>query len=386
MLDNIVYLDNAATTFPKPERVYEQMDKVGRAYGVNAGRSSYKLAKMANKLIDETKSELGSLVNTNENDIVFSPSATIAFNQILQGLDFKTINNVYVTPFEHNAVMRTLNFLQKKYKFDIIIIPFDNKTFELDKSKLKIKFANNNPDIIIMSHVSNVTGYILPIEEIIQVASKYQPIVILDAAQSLGLISIDLSKLDVDFLVFAGHKTLYGPFGIAGFINNYKKGNLNEYILGGTGSDSLNLNMPEEGPLRYEAGSQNINAVAGLNASLKWIKETGVENIFRKKKILTEKIISKLQKLYDINLYIPNNLDRHIGIVSFCLGDYNSNELGQILDEEFNISVRSGYHCSPFMQEFLQTQHNSGTVRISLGYFNSEEDIDKLIESLEELE
>lgn len=384
-MDKTIYFDNAATTFPKPNMVYEKMDSFYRNYGVNAGRSSYKMAREANNLIIDTRSKLSKLVNFNHSEkIIFTPSATIALNQIIGGLNWNEHNTVYVTPFEHNAIMRPLNYIKEKYNIRIEVIPFDPVTFELDIDMLKVMFSRNYPDYIFMSHVSNVTGLILPIKEIIEASLQYNSIVILDCAQSMGLLPIDINRIKADYFVFAGHKTLYGPFGVAGFIDNSKI-KLKEFIIGGTGSDSLNLHMPEQYPTKYEPASPNILAIAGLNASLDWIDETGIESILNSEKILIRKLVNEMKDIYGIELYLPKDEEKHVGIISLNMQDYNPNELGQVLDEDFNIAVRTGFHCAPLIHNFINTENKGGTVRISLGYFNSENDIDNLIRSLREL-
>lgn len=380
-MHGIIYLDNAATTFPKPNEVYDAMDYYLRNKCVNAGRSSYKLARESNDIINETRELLGNIVNTNKDNVIFTPSATIAFNQILGALEWKDIKNVYVSPFEHNAIMRTL-----KYKgIDAIEIPFDPISFELDIQKFKIMLSERKPDLLLMSHVSNVTGYILPVNEISKLVNKYNPITIIDAAQSFGIVDITIDKEDYDFIVFAGHKSLYGPFGASGFINNYKGNNVKPYIVGGTGSDSTNLEMPKEAPYIYEPGSYNTYAIAGLNASLKWIKRIGNNNIYNHKKELSNILIDKLSKLDGIELYIPENKENHIGIVSFNIEGFDSEDVGKILDDEFSIAVRTGHHCAPIIGKFLGGQAEKGTVRISLGYFNTVEDVEAVVEAVEDI-
>ncbi|GIM28837.1 cysteine desulfurase [Clostridium polyendosporum] len=383
-MSDIIYLDNASTTFPKPESVYNFMDEFYRKNGVNAGRSSHKLSRIANDLIDDTRRELTDLVKiNNKSRVVFTSSATVALNQVLNGLDWSTIKNVYVSPFEHNAIMRTLHYLNKKFDFVIHILDFNSETFELNTKALKPNLSQNMPDLVCVSHVSNVTGYILPIEQLTEILSDYNPIVILDCAQSMGLIDIDLNKLNIDYAIFAGHKTLYGPFGIAGYINNSNKVALKEFIVGGTGSDSINLNMPEVEPYMYEAGSYNIQAIAGLNAAIKWIKQTKVYFIYKKEKELTDLLVSELEQLDGIEIYIPKDRERHIGIVALNIDGYSAEDVARVLDEEFNIAVRAGHHCAPYFRDFINIYE--GTVRVSLGYFNDKEQIKYLIESLENL-
>ena len=351
-----IYLDNAATTFPKPEVVYKAVDKFLREECVNAGRGAYKLAQNATNLIDETRKLLLGLINSSENDkVILTPSATIATNQLLRGLEWSEIKNVYVSPFEHNAIMRTLHSLQKVNEFNINIIPFDNISFELDEDELRVMFSKMTPDLIVMSHVSNVTGYILPIKRCHEMAKQYNPIHIVDCAQSLGLVEVNIKNefSECDFIIFAGHKSLYGIFGIGGFIALNNKIRLNEVITGGTGSDSTNLDMPSDSELYYEAGSYNMQAIAGLNAALKWIKKIGVNEIYLHKKELTKQLIEGLQNIDGIEIYIPGNLEKHIGVVSFNLNAYLPEDIGKILSDEFNIAVRTGHHCAPMIGKFL---------------------------------
>ena len=383
-----IYLDNAATTFPKPEVVYKAVDKFLREECVNAGRGAYKLAQNATNLIDETRKLLLGLINSSENDkVILTPSATIATNQLLRGLEWSEIKNVYVSPFEHNAIMRTLHSLQKVNEFNINIIPFDNISFELDEDELRVMFSKMTPDLIVMSHVSNVTGYILPIKRCHEMAKHYNPINIVDCAQSLGLVEVNIKNefSECDFIIFAGHKSLYGIFGIGGFIALNNKIRLNEVITGGTGSDSTNLDMPSDSELYYEAGSYNMQAIAGLNAALKWIKKIGVNEIYLHKKELTKQLIEGLQNIDGIEIYIPGNLEKHIGVVSFNLNAYLPEDIGKILSDEFNIAVRTGHHCAPMIGKFLGGYAIDGTVRLSVGYFNKNQDIEDIIEAIQDV-
>lgn len=268
----MIYLDNAATTFPKPESVYDMMDKVNREGAVNAGRGSYKLAQDASKLIEETKDLLRRLIHVNRSTaVVFTPSITIAINQIVNGLKLPDNATIYVSPYEHNAVARSIHQLAKRKKLIIKELPI-NSSLEIDLEKMKYEFVKDKPNAIFCTHVSNVTGYILPVEKIFEESKKYNCVNVLDTAQSMGLIKIYADLMNVDLMAFAGHKTLYGPFGIGGFIN-ISGIPLDIFISGGTGSDSLNLEMPEGKESKYESSSCNIVAVAGLNAALKAVKQ-----------------------------------------------------------------------------------------------------------------
>lgn len=372
----MTYLDNAATTFPKPDKVYQVMDKVNREMAVNAGRGSYKLAREATKLIDDTKKKLLHLVHADEGiEVIFSPSITIALNQVIYGLEWKKGDVVYVSPYEHNAVARPLYQISKKYQIHIKELPINEKNLEIDIEKMKYEFSKERPKAIFCTHVSNVTGYILPIKEIFEEGKRYDSINVLDSAQSLGLIDIDVTKLAIDIIAFAGHKTLYGPFGIGGFMN-ISNINISDVLAGGTGSDSLNLDMPQRGSLKYEMASSNIVAIAGLNAA---IDELDIGSIYEHERKLTEYLISELKKIPDITLYVPQTPDRHVGIISFNLAGYSAEELGLILDEDFDIAVRTGYHCAPFIHKYLKDEKKLGTVRIGLGRFTNNKDINELL-------
>ena len=335
----MIYLDNAATTFPKPENVYRAMDKMNREGAVNAGRGSYKLAQEASKIIADTKSKIRQLVHLDTSAVVFAPSITIAINQIVNGLDLRKNAVIYVSPYEHNAVARSIYALSKKMKFTVKELPV-NDIFEIDIEKMKYEFSKDKPEAVFCTHVSNVTGYVLPIEEIFGESKKQGSINILDSAQSMGLIDIRADLIKVDIIAFAGHKTLYGPFGIGGFIN-VSGIKLNTFITGGTGSDSLNLDMPSGNESKYESASANIVAIAGLNAALESLDQ---RKCYEHEKELTKYLIERLSNNKKVKMYLPNDLENHIGIVSLTVDGF----IGIILDEDFDIAVRTGYHCAPW--------------------------------------
>lgn len=382
----MIYLDNAATTYPKPEIVYTAVNECQRTFAVNAGRGTYKIARQASEVIQSTRVALAKLVNmSDECNVILSPSSTIAMNIVLNGLEYNANTTVYITPFEHNAVARPLNRLASIYGFNVETIPFDGKTQKLDADAMRNKFIVRHPDIVIVNHISNVTGTILPVDEIFNFSKEYGATNILDASQSLGLIPIDLSAQKIDFLVFAGHKNLYSNFGTGGFCYNSSV-KLKPFLTGGTGSDSLNLGMPEQRPDLYEPASHDIVSITALNASLSWISSTGMKNIYDHKKKLTEYAAQKLSELSSVTLYLPESLENHIAIISITHSDYRPEELADILDHDFDIAVRSGYHCAPYVHGLIGTENNGGTVRISIGYFNTKDDIDSLISALRELD
>lgn len=376
----MVYLDNAATTYPKSESVYQALDEANRNYAFNSGRGSYAKARVATELIDKTKKQIKELVNASVNSsVVFTPSITIAINQILQGIDFRVGDNVYYSPYEHNAVARTLHLIHNNLNINLIEMPINESTLEIDIEKLKYEFSVNPPRCVCCIHISNVTGYVLPVAEIFECARRYDAITVLDTAQSLGVEKIDLTQMNVTFLAFAGHKSLYGPLGIGGFVTSGKI-KLNEVLVGGTGSNSLVLDMPAASPERYEFASTNIVAVAGLSQAL---KEVDYSNLLEEDKLI-KRLIDGLSEIEDVVLYTPDAI-KHRNIVSFNLRNYKSEDLGMILDDDFGIAVRTGYHCAPFIHKWLKDDKYLGTVRVGVGKFNTDEDIDALLDAVREI-
>lgn len=376
----MIYLDNAATTYPKSESVYQALDEANRNYAFNAGRGSYAKARIATEIIDTTKKQLKELVNASVNSsVIFTPSITIALNQILQGIDFGKGDNIYYSPYEHNAVARTLHLIKSQIDVNLLEMPINENTLEIDMEKLKYEFSVNPPRCVCCTHISNVTGYVLPIDAIFECASRYDAITVLDTAQSLGVETVNMMKMNISFLAFAGHKSLYGPLGVGGFVDSGHV-KLRQVIVGGTGSNSLVLDMPSEGPERYEYASANIVAIAGLSQA---IKEIDSDKLIEEEK-LVKRLINGLSKIEGIDLYIPRT-GGHRNIVSFNLKNYKSEELGIILDDDFEIAVRTGYHCAPFIHRWLKDDKYLGTVRVGIGKFNTEEDIDALLEAIREI-
>ena len=376
----MIYLDNAATTYPKSEQVYIAMDKANRMLAFNAGRGSYKKAIETADLIDETKSLIKGLFHSDDRTaVVFTPSITHALNQVIGGLPLNDGDTVYITPYEHNAVARTLHLYQKVRGFSIELMPL-KENLRIDIDKTAFLFKQNAPSAVIMNAVSNVTGYILPVREICTLAKEYGAVTVVDAAQAAGLIDIDMRSLSADIICFAGHKTLQGPFGIGGFAIRQEI-DLIPVFAGGTGSDSLNLKMPGTSPGKYEASSQNIVAIAGLNAAL---KVTDQKEHFSKIRELTEYLIKELEEIDKVEILGAYDEDT-IGIVSFVVDGYMSDEVGMILDNEYDIAVRTGFHCAPYIHEHLGDKIWRGTIRAGIGQFNTKEDIDFLIEALSTL-
>lgn len=368
------YFDNAATTFPKPECVYGFMDSFYRKHGGNAGRGQYKLAAESSKIIFETRGFIQKILCSPNKDVIFAPSATVALNMVIQGLlaDEKK-KTVYISSFEHNSVTRVLHHFEKRGKICVRQL-FVSPDFEYDIEKINAQFAEIPPDIVIVSHASNVIGLVAPVLEIFAAAKKYGALTVTDMAQTAGLVPLDVASDLVDFAVFAGHKTLYGPFGIGGFAKSRNVA-LEPVLFGGTGVDSANLEMPENIPGRYEMGSQNICAVAGLHAAAQWFLQNQDE--IRAAEEKNHRRLLEILRQYDF-VKIAGPADRFsektkcIGVVSTVFDGYAAEDIGNVFDE-MEIAVRTGLQCSPLAHKFLGT-FPAGTVRFSVGYFTGEED------------
>lgn len=380
--DMIRYMDYAATTFPKPECVLSKMDEINRTLAVNTGRGSYRMAREAARLTDETREKLADLLNvTDVSKVVFSPSVTVALNQILRGLNWNVGDVVYVSPYEHNAVIRTLYDIQKREGIQICQMPL-RKNLEIDLEALSYRFSVLRPCCVCVTHISNVTGYILPIEEIARLAKRYGAVVVVDAAQSIGLLPIDVKRMGIDFLAFAGHKNLYGPFGIGGFVKE-SDCPLRTVLTGGTGSDSVNPDMPEMMPGRYESASPNISAIAGCLEGIKWVQAKRNE-LFMKEEQLTQQLLNELEEICGVHVYrMPEG--KQIGIVSFWMEGYRAEEVGMILDEDYGIAVRCGYHCAAYVHKWLEDEAYGGTVRVSIGWGSTREDVEQLADAVRTL-
>ena len=375
----MIYLDNAATTYPKPIEVYEAMNFAQRNLSFNAGRGAYSQAKRCLDVMDDLRKEIANLSKTDYRNVALLSSATEALNLIIAGLELKEGMNVYVTPFEHNAIIRPLYNIQKKIAINIYVLPFDKETWEPDILRIKNMFALNNPDVIFSSQISNVTGLLINYSDIFELSKQYNAVNVLDAAQGYGVVEVGTDN--VDFIVFAGHKSFYGPFGIGGFINlsNFE---LRVVKSGGTGSDTLNHDMPEAKHSRYESGSPNVPAAYGTLKGLQWV----IQNDIKHHEIeLTKYLIDSLESLEKINVFGPKDKNHLFGIVSISVEGYSADEIGNILNDEYDICIRTGYHCSPLVHEFINSTTNGGTARISISGFTSKDDIDKLIDALKTL-
>lgn len=375
----MAYFDNAATTYPKPEGVYAYMDTFYRNNGGSAGRGNYAKAQTAGALIADTRSRIQALLHCPAKQVVFTPTATIALNMVLQGMIVSGVRNVYISPFEHNAVTRTLHHYEKDNGINVTQLSV-TEDLEYDLEKIRYQFDSVRPDLVVVSHASNVIGLVAPVEEIFSLAKKYDAVTVVDMAQTAGLVDCNVGLSTFDFAVFAGHKTLYGPTGISGFVMNPTI-KLPAVYFGGTGYESANQDMPESLPEKYEMGTLNISGVAGLNAALQWIQETTVDALWHQEEQNREKLLKVLED-YDFIKVVGNyNGRRYAGIVSCLIDGISSDSAGSIFDQQ-GISVRTGLQCAPLAHQFMGT-YPAGTIRFSVNYFTSDGDYEELRQALD---
>ncbi|MCR0174003.1 aminotransferase class V-fold PLP-dependent enzyme [[Clostridium] innocuum] len=375
----MAYFNNAATTYPKPDEVYSFMDLFYKNNSVNSGRGGSQTTYVADNLIKETRELVTRVLNCPTKQVIFEPTATIALNIIVQGVIKSGARNIYISPFEHNAVTRILHYYEKQGQI-VINQLFVSETLEYDLERIKYQFDSVKPDFVIVSHASNVIGLVAPVEEIFTLAKKYEATTLVDMAQTAGLVKCNIGLECFDFAVFAGHKTLYGPTGISGFVMKPEL-KLPPVLFGGTGYDSANQNMPDCLPERFEIGTVNILGIAGLNASLKWIEKQTIENIRIKENLNRNKLLSILKRYWFIKIVGLQEGRDYVGVVSFLIEGISSDSAEKIF-EKCGISVRTGLQCAPYAHKFINT-YPVGTIRLSISYFTSDADFDDLEKALD---
>ncbi|WIF95866.1 aminotransferase class V-fold PLP-dependent enzyme [Caminicella sporogenes] len=376
----MIYLDNAATSFPKPEEVYKAVDECFRMFGANPGRSGHKLALQAGRAIFNTREVICELFNIdNPMQIIFTSNATDSLNLAIKGI-LKKGDHVITSSMEHNSVLRPIKTLEEK-GIENTIIKCDENGF-IDVTEVE-KSIRSNTRLIVMTHASNVTGTIMPIEKVGEIAKKYGVFFLVDAAQTAGVYDIDVKKMNIDLLAFPGHKGLMGPQGTGGLY--IREGlNLKQMKEGGTGSKSESLLQPEIIPDKFESGTPNTPGIVGLGAGIKFILDKGIENIRKHEEELTDYMLKKLAEIKKVKVYGPQDAKKQASVISLNIGDLDSSEVSYALDQVFNIAVRSGLHCAPLAHKIIGT-FEQGTVRFSIGYFNTKEDIDKAVEAIRKI-
>lgn len=376
----MIYFDNAATTFPKPEKVYNKTIEAMKEYGANPGRAGHSMALKANRGIFETRNLLSKLFNIeNPMNIIFTSSGTESLNLGLKGV-LKAGDHVITSSMEHNSVLRPLKHLEEK-DIETTIVKADSKG---QVNPLHIENAiKENTKLIVLTHISNLTGTIMPIKDIGAIAKKHNILFMVDAAQSAGVYSIDVKEMNMSLLAFPGHKGILAPQG-TGVLYIREGLEIESLLQGGTGSASESMIQPDIFPDKYESGTPNGPGIIGMGAGVEYILEKGIENIRIHEEKLTLHFIEGIKDIEGIKIYGPMDIKEHAAVVAINLKDIDSSEIAYILDEEYNIAVRSGLHCAPLSHKTIGTL-DQGAVRFSFGIFNSIEEVDEAIKALIEI-
>lgn len=374
-----VYLDNAATSYPKAPLVSAAVCDYIDNIGSNVGRGTYQSSYSAGEIVYETREFLSKLFKfDNPLNVVFTMNITQSLNMLLKGF-LKPGDHVILSSMEHNAVMRPLSNIQKLgVEFDRVLC---NTIGELNPRDIE-GLIKPNTRLVVMTHASNVCGTILPILEVGEICKKHKLHFIIDSAQTAGVMDIDFNKFNLSALAFTGHKGLLGPQGVGGFIiNNELVNQINPFIEGGTGSLSESEIQPEYMPDKFESGTLNLPGIYGLNASLKYIKATGIDTIHKIEMELTKRFLNGIMNVDGIRNIGLNTIEGRTSVVSLDFKNLDNSEVAFSLDREFGIMTRVGLHCSPSAHKTLNT-FPRGTVRFSFGHFNTIEEVDYTIESI----
>jgi cysteine desulfurase family protein len=381
-MENLIYLDNGATSYPKPDEVYTFMDSFYRNFGVNPGRSGYDLCIETGAVVDTTRKMLADLFNGNDpNRLCFSYNSTDALNLIIFGM-LQQGDHAITTTLEHNSVLRPLYHQNKFNKVEVDYVPFDTNGF-IDPEEIKQKIKANTR-LVIVNHASNVIGAVQPVEAIGRICREHDVPFAIDASQSAGKIPIDIEQMHIDVVAFTGHKSLLGPTGIGGLYVR-EKIEIRHTRAGGTGVRSAHRMHLDEYPYRLEYGTGNVVGIAGIHAGLKWIQEKGMDQIHHHEMKLTRMLRDGLREIDGILLYGQDELADHIAVLSFNVDGMEALNTGTLLDGEYNIACRTGLHCAPLVHEQLGTDKIGGTVRIGIGPFNTEEHIQTAIQAVAEI-
>lgn len=380
-MTKVLYLDNAATSHPKPEAVYQAVEQALRS-GTSPGRGSSRQTLSAERTVFETREALAQLFNALDSErIVFTANATTAINQALFGL-LQPGDRVVTTSVEHNAVTRPLRALQDR-GVNVVKVPADPESGIVSQADLKSVCLESPTRLLIVNHCSNVFGAIQPIEGLGPWCHDQGILFMVDGSQSAGSLPIDFQELAVDLFAAPGHKGLLGPQG-TGFLYVDRELALTPLIYGGTGANSHSQLPPEELPERLECGTFNMPGLAGLNAAVNFIAETGVKQIRQHELQLIDYLLDGLRTIENVTIYGPEQAELRGAAVSFNIAGRDPAEVGFLLDHEAGIVVRVGLHCAPDAHRTIGT-YPEGTVRVSPGFFTSESDLDVFLQAIKQI-
>jgi len=376
----MIYLDNAATSWPKPPEVLKAMTEVLERAGGNPGRSGHRLSIAAARVIYDTREEIARFFGISDPvRVIFTGNATHAINLALKGI-LRPSAHAVTSSIEHNAVMRPLRSLEKQ-GIHLSIVPC-TRDGRLDVRDVEMAIKSTTR-LVVVTHASNVVGTISPVAEIASVAHRAGALLLVDAAQTAGVITIDMRAMGIDLLAFTGHKELQGPPGIGGLVisDNVDVSQIEPLIRGGTGSRSESEEQPDDLPDKFESGTANLAGIAGLGAGLKWIKDRGIGKIRSHMKKLSQTLIDGLLAIPEVKIYGTLDSERSVAIVSFTVVGKRVSEIGLRLDEEYGVLSRVGLHCAPAAHKTIGSLPE-GTVRLAPGVFTTMDDIREAIKAI----
>jgi len=378
-----IYLDNSATSYPKPDPVIESICSFMQKVGANPGRGGHSSSLSASRLILETRELIGEFFGgRSPEEVILTQNITHALNIVIKGY-LNQNDHVITTKYEHNSVLRPLNRLKSEKNISYDFLPI-SKEGDFNLNSLD-KLKRDNTNLIIISHASNVSGVILNIKKAIGWA-KYNNIpIMIDTAQTAGTYKFNWQELNADFIGFTGHKGFMGPAGTGGLIISKEMAEKTKpFIEGGTGSKSDLLTQPDLLPDKYEAGTQNSPGIAGLNAAIKFINQKGIKNIDIKMKDNYKILHQGLADIDGINIIGPKNLNNKVSTISLTFNNHDPAEIGFTIDKDYGIMARTGLHCAPLAHKTLGT-YPEGTLRLSPGYFTTEAEIEKTIKAFKDV-
>jgi cysteine desulfurase family protein len=384
MKQGLIYFDNAATVWPKPENVYRFMDQFYRTQGVNPGRSGYDLAIEAGSLLANLRQRLTKFFGGDEDAperLILSYNVTDALNLIIPGL-LSAGDHVITTNLEHNSVIRPVNHMVRDHGCEATYLPFDAAGF-VDPNDIR-KAIRRNTKVVIVNHGSNVIGTVQPLKEMGCLCREHGITFVVDAAQTAGIIPIHMKEMNVDVVAFTGHKALMGSMGIGGLCIR-KHVEVRQVRAGGTGVRSVEPYHLEEYPWRLEFGTPNMVGVAALWAGQDWLDEHGVARVHAREMKLASKLVEGLRAIEGVQLYCCDNLQNHLSTILMNMAGVDPGDVGIMLDVDHNIAIRTGLHCAPLVHQQLGLVETHGGARFSVGAFNTEADVEAAIHAVSEI-
>jgi cysteine desulfurase family protein len=381
-MEDLVYLDNAATAFPKPKEVYDFMYEFYRNHGVNPGRSGYDMTLETEQVVQNTRKMLTEFFNgTLPERLTFSYNASDSLNMIIHGM-VREGDHVVTSMLEHNSVLRPLYHKEHDGLIEVTYVPFDSTGY-VDPDDIK-KAIRKNTHLVILNHGSNVIGTVQPVSEVGNICREKEIPFVIDASQTAGAIPIDIQAMNVDVVAFTGHKGLMGPTGIGG-LYCAEEVDIRSTKMGGTGVRSAHPFHLEEFPYRLECGTLNVQGVAGLYAGQKWLRNQDIKKIHEREITLWDRLRKGLKDIENVTMYCANDRQNQNAVLSFNVKGWEAGDVGTMLDVDYNIACRTGLQCAPKVHQHLGTDKIHGTVRFSIGPFNTAEHIDHAIEAVREI-